>query len=254
MKLILLALFVGVAFAAPTPLEDPSGEPVEVIVNGLADGEALEIGHIVDVKVKEVVDGEVAAASNPLHPFTAQGMAEIAEAEAAAAAEAEIAAEAEDVAVIDLPIAPEVPEPVPEIPAIVLPEPAEPIVVPEPIELPEPVAPVVVPEPIELPEPAAPVVVPEPIELPEPAEPVVVPEPIVLPEPVAPEIVVPEPAEEVPAPVPAPQLDGEIFNDGTVSLTVNGPQDPSMYDTLSSWVNLVLNYVNSGVQYTQQLI
>ncbi|KAI8419925.1 hypothetical protein MSG28_008543 [Choristoneura fumiferana] len=251
MKLILLAFFVGVAFAAPTPLENPSGEPVEVVVNGLADGEPLEIGHIVDVKVKQVVDGEVVVASNPLHPFTAQGLAEIAEAEAATAAEAEAAAEAEDVAVIDLPVAPEVPEP--EIPAvIVLPEPTNPIVVPEPIELPEPVAPIVVPEPIELPEPVAPVVVPEPIELPEPIETVVVPEPIVLPEPVAPEIIVPEPAEEVPA--PAPQLDGEIFNDGTVSLTVNGPQDPGVYETLSSWVNVLLNYVNSGVQYTQQLI
>ncbi|XP_047996914.1 periaxin-like [Leguminivora glycinivorella] len=252
MKLLLLTLFVAVGFANPIPT-DPSGDAVEVVVNGLAEGEALEIGHIVDVKVKEIVDGEVAAVSNALHPFTAQGLAE-----AAAIAEAEQAAA--------VPAIPEVIVPEP----IVIPEPVQPEVIPAPIVLPEPSVPevvlpepavpeVIVPEPIVLPEPAVPeVIVPEPIVLPEPAVPEVVPEPIIIPEPAVPEVVVPEPEPvavvDLPEVADAPQVNGEVFNNGIVSITVNTPEDAGVMATLSSWVSMMVNYVHSGIAYTQQLI
>ncbi|XP_061721073.1 calphotin-like [Cydia pomonella] len=244
MKLLLLTLFVAVGFANPIPT-DPYGDAVEVVVNGLAEGEALDIGHIVDVKVKEIVDGEVAAVANALHPFTAQGLAE-----AAAAAEAEQAAAVPE---ITEPVAPEVPE------VIVLPEPGSPEVVPEPVVIPEPAVPEVIPAPIVLPEPATPEVAPEPIVLPEPAAPEVIPDPIVLPEPAAPEVapeIAPEPVAvvELPEVADTPQVNGEIFNNGVVSITVNTPEDTGVIATLSSWVSMMVNYVHSGITYTQQLI
>ncbi|XP_063366718.1 magnetosome-associated protein MamJ-like [Cydia amplana] len=244
MKLLLLTLFVAVGFATPIPT-DPSGDAVEVVVNGLAEGEALDIGHIVDVKVKEIVDGEVAAVANALHPFTAQGLAE-----AAIAAEAEQAAAVPEIAE---PVAPEVPE------VVVLPEPGTPEVVPEPVVIPEPAVPEVIPDPVVLPEPATPEVAPEPVVLPEPAAPEVVPAPIELPEPAAPEVapeVAPEPVavEELPEVADTPQVNGEIFNNGVVSITVNTPEDAGVVATLSSWVSMMVNYVHSGIAYTQQLI
>ncbi|XP_075981237.1 uncharacterized protein LOC142979895 [Anticarsia gemmatalis] len=223
MKLLLLSLFVAAVAAVPIPDDDAGA--VEMIVNGVPDGEALEIGDIVDIKLKEHTDGNVVA-TDLLHPFTAVG---IAEAAAAAAAEESI-----------------VPEPI-------LPEPVLPEVVPEPIVLPEPVLPEIVPEPVILPEPVLPEALPESVVLPEPALPEVVPEPIVLPEPVAPEVVIPPATPEIviPEPVPSPSAQfGEVYNDGVVSVTVNAPQaeDEGMLATLQSWLNMVINYFSEDTQ------
>ncbi|CAG5029580.1 unnamed protein product [Parnassius apollo] len=144
MKLFLVGLFVALASTSPLPLDEENGEPVELIVNGVPEGEPLEIGDIVDIKLKNHVDGQLASVSDLLYPLTAQGLAETA---AAAAAEENI---------------PVLPEPVPE-------------VVPMPVLLPEPVLPeVVAPEPVVLPEP----VLPE-ATLPEPVLPEYVPQPAV---------------------------------------------------------------------------
>lgn len=124
MKLLLLALFVGLLSAAP--LKDEKDEPVEVIVNGLAEGEPLEIGDVLGVEVNEHIDGQVIASNNPLFPFTAEGLA-------AAAPE-----QPEEEIVIPSPVVPEIPalpEPVPEdiqAPILVIPEDLTPEVVAPP--------------------------------------------------------------------------------------------------------------------------
>ncbi|XP_072942980.1 uncharacterized protein [Epargyreus clarus] len=162
MKVFLLALFVAAAVAAPAPLEEEIGEPVELIVNGVAEGEPLELGDVLDLKVKEHADGQVVSSTNLLHPLTAAGLAE-----AAAAAEQD--------------------KPLPEIVEIN----------PVPIELPEPVQPVPAPEAVVLPEPALPEIIPEPIDLPVPALPEL--SPPVLPEvDLTPAEVLPVPVPQLP--------------------------------------------------------
>lgn len=246
MKLFLLALFVSVATTSPIP--DDSG-PVDVIVNGVPEGQALDLGHIVDVKLQEHANGEVVVASDLLHPFTAVGIAE-------AAAAAEVSQPE-----IDAPETVVLPLPLPE--AVVLPTPVAPEVVPEAIILPVPAAPEVVPEPVILPAPAAPQVIPEPVVLPAPSAPEVILQPVVLPTPAKPEVVpesvapvpIPEVTEEL-LPVPAAQIEGgEIFNDGNVQVSVNLPEEPGILSTLQSWFNMAVNYINSsGVQTTQQIV
>ncbi|GBP90170.1 hypothetical protein EVAR_67991_1 [Eumeta japonica] len=225
MKFLLLTLFLAAVNTAP--LED-SQDPVEVIVNGVAEGEPLEIAHIVDIQLKEVVDGEVANTNDLLYPLTAQGIAE-----AAAAAEAE-AVELEAIET-----KPELIEtPVAEMPVVIL---------PLPIELPEaPAAEVSLPESIALPEPAAPEVVePSPVEQPSPE--------IVFPEPEAPEVLPPMETPVLPEPQPHPAT-GEVYNDGLVQVTINTPQDQGVVATLQSWVSMVINYFTGGVQTTQHVI
>uniref|UniRef100_A0A2A4J215 DUF4794 domain-containing protein n=1 Tax=Heliothis virescens TaxID=7102 RepID=A0A2A4J215_HELVI len=243
MKVLLLALFVAAVTAVPIP-EDSGSDAVELIVNGLPEGAALEVSDIVDIKLKEHADGEVVAATNLLHPYTAVGIAEAAAAAAAAAPS--------EVNVVDS-SEPLVASPEP----VVLPSPALPEVVPESVVLPSPLLPeVVVPESVVLPSPALPeVVVPEPVVLPSPAVPeVVVPEPIVLPSPAVPEVVIPEsvvpPTPEVVVdqeqlPVAIPQVSGDLFNDGLVQVQYNGPE-PSMLSTLQSWFSMVINYFNDS--------
>ncbi|XP_028166028.1 protein app1-like [Ostrinia furnacalis] len=258
MKFLVLALFVAAAVAVPIP--EDNGDAVELIVNGVPEGAALELGGIVDMQLNEHVDGQLASSTNLLYPLTAVGIAE------AAAAAAEVAA-AEEIAPTPIQIAdaaepesdfhnvPEtiiLPEPAEVVPApIVMPEPVIPVVVPEPIVMPEPVVPEVVPESIVMPAPVAPEVVPESIVMPEPVAPEVVPESIVMPEPVVPEVV-PEVAE--PVPEPAAQIPGEIFNNGLVQVQVNAPEDAGMFSTLQNWFSLVVNYISSGIQTSQQIV
>ncbi|KAI5642901.1 hypothetical protein NE865_04940 [Phthorimaea operculella] len=223
MKLFLLAFFVAAAFALPIPDDEADGN-IEVIVNGVPEGAALDIAHIVDIQANEKVNGQVVAQSNVLEPFSPEAVAEaVAAAEAAAAAEApEPAFVPRPVPVAETPILEPafVPRPVPvaEQPAIpepiALPAPAPVVVVPEPVALPEPAPAVVIPESVAMPEAAAPVVVapvgsgdagydgvfPKPIALPEAAAPVVVDS---VPEPVAPAPAAPAPAAPAPA-APAP--------------------------------------------------
>ncbi|CAH2042566.1 unnamed protein product, partial [Iphiclides podalirius] len=152
MKLFLLALIVAVTTAAPLPPNEQNADPVELIVNGVPDGEPLEIGDIVDIKLKHHVDGQIASVSDLLYPLTAQGIADSVAAE-------ESSPGAPD-ASIPIPA-----EPLPELEPVILPEPVLPGVVPESVELPAPVLPVVVPE--------QPVIEPEIVE-----EPIVEPTPI----------------------------------------------------------------------------
>lgn len=244
MKVLYFALFV--AAVAATPLPEDGSDAVEMIVNGVPDGAPLEISDIVDIKLKEHVDGEVVAASNLLHPYSAVGIAEA----QAAVADDEAKEEVEFVDNVEVLDVQHVPE------AVVLPAPVAPeVVIPEPVVMPSPVAPeVVVPEPVVMPSPVAPeVVVPEPVVMPSPVAPeVVIPEPVVLPSPVAPEVALPEPVvmpspvapvvEE--APVAAP-YNGEVYNDGLVQVQYNGPAEPGMFSTIQSWFNVVLNYFSS---------
>lgn len=235
MKFLILTLFVAVATAAP--LEDDNG-PVELIVNGVPEGQPIDLSSVVDIKVKEHEDGHVVAATNLLHPYTAVG---IAEATAAAAA-----ANPGPVSVVEVSESESIIIPVP----VVLPSPVAPeVVLPEPVVLPSPVAPeVVLPEPVVLPSPVAPEVVPEPVVLPSPVAPEVVisaPEPVVLPSPVAPEII---------QSVPASVANGEIFSDGTVSVSVSTPQEAGVLSSIQSWFSLVLNYFNDGAQTTHQVV
>ncbi|XP_035435451.2 cytadherence high molecular weight protein 1-like [Spodoptera frugiperda] len=276
MKVLYFALLV--AAVAATPLPEDGSDAVEMIVNGVPDGTPLEISDIVDIKLKEHVDGEVVAASNLLHPYSAVGIAEA----QAAVADDEANKEVEfvdNVEVLDVqhvpeavilpaPVAPEVvvPEPVvmpsPVAPEVAIPEPvvmpspvAPEVVVPEPVVMPSPVAPeVVVPEPVVMPSPVAPeVIIPEPVVMPSPVAPeVVIPEPVVMPSPVAPEVAIPEPVV-MPSPV-APVVEeapvaalynGEVYNDGLVQVQYNGPAEPGMFSTIQSWFNVVLNYFSS---------
>lgn len=235
MKVLLLILFVAAVSALPIP-EDGS-DAVEMIVNGVPEGEALDISHIVDIKLKEHVEGEVVAATNLLHPYTAVGIAE------AAAAAAVNVVEDSKTDIVLLPVVfPEAAESESVVPeAVVLPSPIAPeVVAPEPVVLPSPVVPeVVVPEPVVLPSPTVPeVVLPEPIVLPSPAVPEVVPEVVVQP-------------EEVPN--PAPQYN-DLYNDGLVQVSVNGPEEPSILSTLQSWFNMVINYFNNGAQTSSHQI
>ncbi|KOB51872.1 Uncharacterized protein OBRU01_26991, partial [Operophtera brumata] len=230
MKLFVFALFVAAATAAP--LDDSNG-PVELIVNGVPDGQPLEIGDIVDIKLKEHSAGEVSA-TNLLHPFTAVG---IAEAAAAAVVEAPIAV-----------VLPEAPEPEVTFPeAVVLPAPAQPeVTIPEAVVLPAPAQPeVTTPEAVVLPAPAQPeVVFPESVALPSPAEPEVV-----LPSPAVPEVEIAEPVPASTAQFPT----GEVYNDGNVQVTVNAPQEAGVMSTIQGWFNMVITYFNDdGVQTTQQ--
>ncbi|XP_053614437.1 magnetosome-associated protein MamJ-like isoform X2 [Plodia interpunctella] len=264
MKMLLLTLFV--ALVASAPIED-SGDAVEVVVNGLQEGQALEVADIVDIKLKEHADGQVAAATDLLHPFSAVGLLE-----AAAAAEIEaqpvqvvdVAENIDPVQVVDVvaeneivPIPIVLPSPV--VPEVPVPEPAvlpEPDVLPpisEPAVLPEAVVPEVepVPSPVVIPEPVVPEVVPAPIVVPEPVVPEVVPSPVVIPDPVAPEVV-PSPVV-VPEPEPEHQF-GEVYNDGTVQVSVNAPEDAGIVATLQSWLSVVMNYFNDGAQTTQQIV
>jgi len=272
MKVLYFVLFVAAVTASPLP-EDDGSDAVEMIVNGVPDGAPLEISDIVDIKLTEHIDGEVVAASNLLHPYSAVGIAE-AQAAAAEAAVAEANKEVEFVDnadVLDVQHVPigglSVPEsvalPAPVAPEVVA-EPAVPatpeIILPEPVVMPSPVAPeVVVPEPVVMPSPVAPeVVVPEPVVMPSPVAPeVVVPEPVVMPSPVAPEVVVPEPVV-MPSPVApafeeapvAAAYNGEVYNDGLVQVQYNGPAEPGMFSTIQSWFNVVLNYFSSEAPAT----
>ncbi|XP_046970152.1 magnetosome-associated protein MamJ-like [Vanessa cardui] len=147
------------------------------------------------------------------------------------------------------------PEPAPVLlPAPVLPE-VESVPVPSPVLLPAPVLPEIeslpVPDPVLLPAPVLPEVVPvptpSPVLLPAPVLPVVVPEPEPVEEPTLPVIV--EEAEES-----APQIPtGEIYNDGTVQVTLNAPEQ-SYLASLQSWFSMVLNYISNGITTTQQIV
>lgn len=228
MKIFLFALFVAAAVAAP--LEDDNGEPVELIVNGVAHGQPLEISDVLDIKVKEHVNGQIAAVSSLLHPYSAQGIAEAAAAEEAAEVEAGtpvLVVDDSQIPVDVISVLPEVnPQPNPPVDVIsVLPN--------EDFN----------PQPVVIPEPAQPeVIVPEPV--------IVVEAPAIVPEPVQ---VVETPAEPIPVPV-AQIPNGEIFNDGNVQVTVNTPQQSGLLATLQSWFNMAINYISNGAQTTQQIV
>ncbi|XP_063894376.1 uncharacterized protein LOC126055560 [Helicoverpa armigera] len=253
MRVLLLTLFVAAVTAVPIP-EDSGSDAVEMIVNGLPEGAALDVSEIVDIKLNEHADGEIVAATNLLHPYTAVGIAEAtaAAADAAAAVPSEVNVVDSSEPLISSPESvvlpsPAVPEVVPE--SVVLPSPALPeVIVPEPVVMPAPATPEVVPEPVVLPSPAVPEVVPEPIVLPAPAVPevvipepvVVIPEPVVLPSPVKPEVV-----DHEQLPVPIPQVSADLFNDGLVQVQYNGPE-PGMLATVQSWFNMIINYFNDS--------
>lgn len=262
MKFLVLALFVAAAVAAPI---DNNNDAVEVIVNGVPEGTPLELGGIVDMHLNEHVNGQLAASTNLLHPYTAVGLAE-----AAAAAAEEIAptpiqiVEKPETEFLNTePIV--IPGPGVQKPGIIVPapiehpaEPVAPVEIPAPIVMPSPVAPEVHDtESIVMPEPMPPMVVPSPgesIVMPEPVPPMVVPEPgesIVMPAPIPP-MVIPEPQE--PVPEPAAQGPSDIYNDGIVQVQYNGPNEPSMYESLQGWFNLVLNYISKNFQSTQQIV
>lgn len=240
MKFLILALFVAVAAAVPL---DDNG-PVELIVNGLPEGQPLEISNIVDIKLQEHSDGAVVA-TNVLHPLTASGIAE--------AAAAEIAAnpvEVPEAVILPAPAQPEIEQVIPE--AVVLPAPAKPevVIAPEAVVLPAPAQPEVVisPEAVFLPAfVQSDLDVPAPVALPSPAVPeVVIPEAIVLPEVSTPEVIAP-----VPAQLPA----GEVFNDGNVQVQVNvNSQETGYLSTIQGWFSMVVNYFNDGVQNSQQVV
>ncbi|KAH9635794.1 hypothetical protein HF086_002354 [Spodoptera exigua] len=221
MKVLYFILFVAAVTASPLP-DDDGSNAVEMIVNGVPDGAALEINDIVDIKLKERVDGEVVAASDLLHPYSAVGIAEA----AAAAAEAAVAEANSEVEFVDNAEVLDVQQ-----------VPIEDLSVPEPVVIPAPAAPEVEAEPVVIPSPEAPEIVPEPIVMPSPAAPEVVdPEPVVVPSPVAPEV------EEAPV---AAHYNGEVYNDGLVQVQYNGPTEPTMFSTFQSWFNVVLNYFSS---------
>ncbi|KAM3963242.1 uncharacterized protein ACR2FA_002603 [Aphomia sociella] len=286
MKVFLLALFVGAALAAP--VDEDIFEPVEVVVNGLAEGEALEIGDIVDIKLKEHVNNEIVSATNLLHPFSAAGLAEAA-AEQDVADVPELAPNPIDLVplpVIDPEVAPNpidlVPLPVidPDFahnPIDLVPLPVIDSEAPNPIDLvPLPVIdPEVAPNPIDLvPLPVIdPDFAPNPIDLvplpvidPEAPNPIdLVPLPVIDPDValnpidlVPLPVVVPEVVDDGHMeilPVPAPQIpQGEIYNDGLVQVTVNTSEEPGLLETLQSWFNMAINLFNNGVQTTQQIV
>nr|XP_026495439.1 protein TsetseEP-like [Vanessa tameamea]XP_026495440.1 protein TsetseEP-like [Vanessa tameamea] len=123
-------------------------------------------------------------------------------------------------------------EPAPVLlPAPVLPE-VKPGPEPSPVLLPAPVLPDVKPEPE-----------PSPVLLPAPVLPVIIPDP----EPIEEPIIVEEP-ESVPQ-IPT----GEIYNDGTVQVTLNAPEQGYLA-SLQSWFTMVLNYISNGITTTQQIV
>ncbi|XP_047536469.1 magnetosome-associated protein MamJ-like isoform X2 [Vanessa atalanta] len=126
------------------------------------------------------------------------------------------------------------PEPAPVLlPAPVLPE-VKPVPEPSPVLLPAPVLPEVEPAPI-----------PSPVLLPAPVLPVIVPEPEPVEEPTLPVIVEEESVPQIPT--------GEIYNDGTVQVTLNAPEQ-SYLASLQSWFSMVLNYISNGITTTQQIV
>ncbi|KPJ03270.1 hypothetical protein RR46_06426 [Papilio xuthus] len=225
MKVFIFGLLLALANASPLPLDEEIQGPVEFIVNGVPEGEALDIGHILDIQLTKHVDGQVVESSDLLYPLTAQGLADA----AAAQENAPVRPDPEGS------LLPESPEPSPE------------VVIPGPIILPMPVLPEVQPEP-EVVNPG-PIVLPMPV-LPEvqPESEVVVPGPIVNPMPVLP-VVQPEQVEEQTPQNP----NGEIFNDGNVQVIVNGPQQPGVLSSIQSWFQMFLNYFSNGVQTSQQI-
>lgn len=237
MKFLVLALLVAAATAAPL---DAGSDPVELIVNGVSEGHPLEISDIVDITLNEHADGEVVAQSNLLYPLTAIGLAEAAAAAAAQESKPEENTP-ESVAVIDA--TPDVPavEVAPETPSVVD---ASPVVPETPIVVDaSPESPTVVDASPVIPEtPAVVDVAPE-----VPAVVDVVPE-----APVSPVEVVE--VEAIPEPAAQEALNGEIYNDGMVQVQVNYPQEAGVIGTLKSWVSLALNYFQSGVPTSQQII
>lgn len=258
MKFLVLALFVAAAVAAPVP-EDDNSDAVDLIVNGVPEGAALELGGIVDMHLKEHVNGQLVASTNLLHPFTAAGLAEAAEQNKPSPIQIVENPESDQQILpdgIQLP-GPAEPDFIPA--PIVMPSPETPEVIPEAIVMPDPVAPEVIPEAIVLPEPVAPEVIPEAIVMPEPITPDVIPEAIVMPESIPPMVIpeVPEPIPEPnPEPIPEPSAQGpeEIYNDGLVQVQVNAPQDSGMFSTLQDWFSLVVNYISNGIQTSQQIV
>lgn len=233
MKALILTLLVAAATAVPVP--EPDNGPVEVIVNGVPEGHALDIDEIISIDVQKKVDGEIVAVDNPLHPFSSAGIIEAA-----------IAAEANR----------PVPEPVIVEPEIIV----NPEIIPDPIILlpAEPIIPRPVPESGNVPDP---IVLPTlPVEpeliIPRPVpEPSVVPDSLIprpVPDPVDPDVIVlPDdftPSEVLPAP------SGIIFNNGVVDVTVNGPTDYNIMGTLKNWFNVVVNYITNGTQASHQVI
>ncbi|XP_026763136.2 magnetosome-associated protein MamJ-like [Galleria mellonella] len=217
MKVFVLALLAVTAFAAP--IDQDVAEPVELIVNGVPEGEPLEIGDIVGIKLKEHVNQELVSSTDLLYPLTAEGLAEAAAAEPQPVDPVQIVDEADPVQVVE----------------------PEPESVPPPIVLPEPVLPEENPSSIAV-HPV--LVIPDHILNPIDLDPL----PIAPPEPE----VVETPVEVLP--VPAPQVpDGEIYNDGLVQVTLNAPEESGVLATLQSWLSLAINYFSNGVQTTQQI-
>lgn len=221
MKLLLVTLLAVLASAASLENEDP----VEVVVNGLEEGQALNLGGVLDVKVKEHIDGEIVASNDPLHPFTAEGLAEIA------------ANNPENIVDIS-PVLPEIPQ-FPEVPEIieiqpVLPGPSAPIVVPEPSE------PIVV-----VPEIPAPEVTPELAQPEIPESQPIVDLPIIAPEIVKPEEPIAQPEAQIP--------NGEVYNDGFVQVSVNAEEE-GVLSTLQSWFGMVVNYFNGPEATSHQIV
>ncbi|XP_049877058.1 uncharacterized protein LOC126374450 [Pectinophora gossypiella] len=228
MKVVFLALFLAAATALPVP--DDDGVAIDVIVNGVPEGEALEIADVLNIKLQEHVDGQLVSATDALYPFSAQGIA-------AAAAAAETVPETANPEIEK----PELPEPVIVVDDTITPEDNEVVVIVNP-ETPE----VVNPEEAQIQDELE---APAPIVLPEAPAAVVNPEPA-LPEEV-PVPVVPEPEQAVES-VPAP-VQGEVFNDGLVQISVN--QEPSVFGTLHSWFSLVINYIRTnGATETNQVV
>lgn len=233
MKFFVLALFVALAYSAPA---EESADAVEVVVNGLAEGEPLEIGDVLGVKVKEIVDGQIIASNDPLFPMSAQGIAD-----AAAAAQPDLVNVVEEgptpVEVIPvMPVLPEVPSILPDlVPEAII---ALPAFVPEHVAVPE----------LIVPNPEAEVIAIHPeLIIPNPE-----PEAIVVPELIIPEGL-PETVQHLPEHVDV-SPNGEIFNDGIVQVTVNTPEDAGVFASVQSWFNMVINYFNGPEQTTHQIV
>jgi hypothetical protein len=71
MMYFVLALLVTAVGGVPTTDNDA----VELIVNGVPEGEPLDIGDVIGINVKEHVDGVLASSSDLLYPLTAAGIA-----------------------------------------------------------------------------------------------------------------------------------------------------------------------------------
>ena len=145
MKAIFVAVFVVAVSTAPLPENASGSDAVEMIVNGVPHGAALEVGDLVDITLKKHADGAVVA-TDLLHPYSAAGMAE------AAAAAASIVPNVASIGDDDMKqFARHL-----QIKPILLPssvvEPEHPIpVIPEPIVMPPPAVPEVAGQPEQLP-------------------------------------------------------------------------------------------------------